>query len=100
VSSAVATSCDPRGRDADDGTCGERDDADAELLRHRIDERLGGDTRRVEPRRLDVLRLHRARAVDREDDRRLLRGTFTVACGRATPTIRNTSATSNVSGGR
>ena len=61
-----------RRRDAHDRAGRERDDADLELVRHLVEERLRGDTRRVEPRRLDVVRLHRARDVDREDDRRLL----------------------------
>ena len=55
--------------------CGKRrvaDEADAQLLRDLVEERLRGRARGVQPRRLDVGRGHRAGRVADEHDRRLL----------------------------
>ena len=46
---------------------------DAHVLRHALEERSHGRLRGSETRRLDVGRVHRARHVDDEDDRRLVR---------------------------
>ena len=50
----------------------EDDEPDPEVVRRLVEERAKRLLRRAEPRRLDVLRLHRARRVDDEDHRRLL----------------------------
>jgi hypothetical protein len=62
----------PRRRRRHLRVAGERDQADLEPLGDAVEERPDGLLRRGEPRRLDVLRLHRARDVDDEDHGRAL----------------------------
>ena len=77
----------------------ERDDAHAEAGREALDEALRGLARGGDAIGVDVLREHRARAVEREHDGALLALGRDRDRGRAIPTASAASAASSSAGG-
>ena len=89
-----------RERRGDERLRRERDEADAVLVGHLVEEPLDRLLCGHEARRLDVVGLHRPRDVDGQGDRRLLVGDGALDLGRASATTAKISASAASAGGR